>query len=295
MLGAARDLSAPSFPGDVRAASDLPAEATEHPFNLGILTCIGKRPIGQEEGVGDVYDAAGTRPLSIVDTANRLIASAYRLRWEPHLASWVSPLQRGFLPGRSLLANVVDVETAAITAALTDKEPAILLFDIAAAFPSLSQRFMQAVLAHIGLPRAALQVVASLYDGGRCVITAGGTRHPGFSLGAGIRQGCPLSPLLFAVALDPFLRRVARRIPSLLIRAYADDMAAVTKDLIADLPILAEEFARLSAVANLQVNVNKTILIPLWLGTDDRIRRRVAHACPHWADLQVQRTGKHLG
>ena len=97
-----------------------------------LLHCICKCPVDQQEGVGDVYEAAGTRPLSIVDTANRLIASAYRIRWEPCLASWVSPLQRGFLPGRSLLSNVVDVETSAVAAAMTEEKPATLLFDIAA-------------------------------------------------------------------------------------------------------------------------------------------------------------------
>ena len=73
-----------------------------------------------------------------MDTANRLVANAYRIRWEPLLAGWISSCQRGFLPGGSLLSNVVDVEEQAVRGAMTEQEPGIVLFDFKAAFPSTS-------------------------------------------------------------------------------------------------------------------------------------------------------------
>ena len=65
------------------------------------IVCVPKKVDERHPQHGKVYTAAGTRPLSIVDTANRILANAYRYRWEPTLAAWVSPEQRGFLPGRS--------------------------------------------------------------------------------------------------------------------------------------------------------------------------------------------------
>ena len=56
------------------------------------------------------YTADHTRPLSIVNCDNRLVASAMRIRWEDILDNWVSDLQRGFLPGRSMLSNVIDID-----------------------------------------------------------------------------------------------------------------------------------------------------------------------------------------
>jgi len=78
-------------------------------FNEALMVFLPKKPSGQE---GDTvfYEPGDTRPLAIVNTDNRLIASAYRILLEPLLESCISPDQRGFLPGRSILANVADIE-----------------------------------------------------------------------------------------------------------------------------------------------------------------------------------------
>ena len=47
-----------------------------------------------------------------------------------------------------------------------------------------------------------------------------------FTCTNGVRQGCPLSPVLFALCLDPFIRKISIILGSRgVLRAYADDMA----------------------------------------------------------------------
>ena len=125
-----------------------------------------------------------------------------------------------------MLSNVVDLEMEAMRLSLTAPAAAVVLFDFRAAFPSMSQQFLLRILGALGLPDFVLHFISSLYDDNRCSINVSGKAFAGFAMRAGIRQGCPLSPLLFAIVMDILLRRLARLVPTATIRAFADDTAS---------------------------------------------------------------------
>ena len=108
-------------------------------FTQAFLCCLPKKVSGNCAVHGDFYDPQNTRPLSLVNTDNRLIANALRLVIEPLANEWVSKMQRGSLHGRSLLSNVVDVDCESMQVSLKHKRGMLMLFDFEAAFPSLSQ------------------------------------------------------------------------------------------------------------------------------------------------------------
>ena len=62
--------------------------------------------------MADVYSPDGVRPLNVTNTDNRLIASAVRLAIEPVLANLITLDQKGFIGGRGMLSNILDVEEA---------------------------------------------------------------------------------------------------------------------------------------------------------------------------------------
>ena len=47
-------------------------------FNLAYMICTPKKPDGQLDDLTPYYSAGGTRPLSIVDAGNRILASILR-------------------------------------------------------------------------------------------------------------------------------------------------------------------------------------------------------------------------
>ena len=257
-------------------------------FNLGLLACIPKV-------TGQVVAPDETRPISMVDTSNRLLASAARLRWERILGAWVAPSQKGFLPGRSLLSNVVELEHEAMMTSLKESDGAVILLDFAAAFPSISQKFLRKALAHIGMPPSALRLLDALYYKTECVIQVGGVRFAGFAQQGGIRQGCPLSPLLFVAAMDGLLRLLPRRVPAAVPKAFADDTAVLLQNLRGDLPLLHRVFEELRRATGLQLNMRKCIIIPLGDSRPQVVRAYLERSFSPWFGATVDTHGRYLG
>ena len=73
-------------------------------MNLSSMVFLPKLP----EGINGC--ASDTRPLNISNGECRILANAVRLGFERAMSSWVSSMQRGFLPDRSLLLNVIELE-----------------------------------------------------------------------------------------------------------------------------------------------------------------------------------------
>ena len=165
---------------------------------------IPKKESGFDEEVGVFHEPEHTRPISVVGFDNRILANAARLRMEMVFQRWVSQAQRGFVGGRSLLANVVDIDTAMRTFALDNPAAACILFDFSAAFPSVDQGFTVDMLAWIGVPSHLLNVVKGLYHSNACEVVLSGQRFSGFSISAGCGR-----VVLFAIALCDCSRSTA--------------------------------------------------------------------------------------
>ena len=183
------------------------------------MACLPKKAHTTTTDGTPTYKASNTRPLNIVNTDNRLIASAARNCWEGILDNWVLPRQQGFIRGRSILKNLFEVDTASMHTPLMQDNGACVLLDFASAFPSISQAYMMEVLSSIGVPSSALNFIASLYDESYCRIQLNGSMGDAFYLKAGVRQGCPLSPLLYSVIAEVLLDNIEFHCPRTLVRA----------------------------------------------------------------------------
>ena len=193
-------------------------------FNLANMSCLPKKPVSKLENGTDLYTGDATRPLSVGNTDNRLLAASYILAMEPIYAPSVSAAQRGFLKGRSMIANILDLECLTRTTSLENERPALVLYD---AFPSVNHFFMWAVLRHIGTSLEFVRAFQSLYKNHVQQVMLRGRRSKPFASTGGIRQGCPLSLLLFAVVIDLFLRRLHRNYLSSTLRLLPTTSASL--------------------------------------------------------------------
>jgi len=264
-------------------------------FNESLLFFLKKKPVDATEDGVEVYDPEGVRPLNVTNADNRLIASAVRLVIEPVLGNLITDDQRGFITGRSMLSNLIDVDEAMITTAMTGGGSVAIFYDFAAAFPSVEHTLLHSFFAHLGWPTWLLNMIITLYLCNFCQITIGGTRVHGFNITRGIRQGCPLSPLLFAVATDLLLRRLHRAFPRATSRAWADDLAMTIPDGMSQLGQLCDLFRDFHRVSGLELNIPKTVIVPLYPFDTGEVRVKLAAEAPDWGGCAVSDKAKYLG
>ena len=90
-----------------------------------------------------IRDPADTRPLSGSNSDGKLFASAFRVKADDAIKYWAVPAQRGFVTDRSMLENVVEVESKAMNVSFDlANRAALILFDFAAAFPSIARLYV---------------------------------------------------------------------------------------------------------------------------------------------------------
>ena len=206
------------------------------------------------------------------------------------------PQQQGFLRHRSILKNVLDIDYAAMATALTHNNGAIVLFDFASAFPSISQDYMFNLLAATGVPHKALNMIKALYDNNRCTVQTNGVQVEGFTLTAGARQGCPLSSLLYAICAELLIERIQMELPSAVVRAYADDTAVLVQNLWTDIPKLARIFTDFGSMSNLRLNLSKTVVTPLSPQPDlTTVKTTLTQSVPDWSTAQFSYSARYLG
>ena len=139
-----------------------------------------------------------------------------------------------------------------------------------------------------------MNLIRTLYSQVKCYFTIGGEKQEGFDLQVGIRQGCPLSPLIFAIVADILLRKLARTFPDDIIRAYADDTAMVISD-TKKCALIAKIFDEYGRISGLKLNLKKTILIPLFQLAISSIQEAIKVGVPLWKEVLVQDHGTYLG
>ena len=114
------------------------------------------------------------------------------------------------------------------------REIHVVSLDVAKAFDSVSHHAISAVLGRTGLPGEFTNYTAQLYANSTTRFEVEGVRSEPFQVRRGVRQGDPLSSLLFCLVVDEVLRSVPRdvgyeiggcRINAF---AYADDIILVS-------------------------------------------------------------------
>ncbi|OWZ13402.1 Reverse transcriptase precursor, partial [Phytophthora megakarya] len=159
---------------------------------------------------GDQDNPLNYRPLALLNTDYKVFTRVLATRVSKTLGDLIHTNQNRFVPHRHI-HETIDLLTAAQLMARIDpgqRDALALLLDFQKAYDSLDRHFLLDVLARQGFSPRFIQAVVAIHNGTTVRFLANGAKSRRIQVTSGIRQGCPLAPLLFILALDPLYRRL---------------------------------------------------------------------------------------
>ena len=284
-------------------------------------------PRGEEETdtqYNTTRKVADTRPLSFKNTDNKLVCSCMNYSYKSALKLNITDIQRGFVPSRQLVNNIVDLDTYAHIHALStiqERLPLLVFFDFAAAFPSVSHEYLMLALHAMKFPLGFINVIECIYINNNATYNTGNRTINMFKIVSGVLQGCPLSGFLFAICIDPFLRHCETstlgttststpqhakspyysnmlHVRECIIRACADDVGASMSD-IKHLLSLHSCYTLMQVISGLRLKPKKCNIIPLYCTYNSTIAQLytawLKEHIPEWQSFAVTSHAKYLG
>ena len=202
--------------------------------------------------------------------------------------------------------NIFEIETTALAhVACAPQESGVLLTDFAAAYPSVNHSWILSVLEKTVLLGFICRCLRSMYNDSTTHVEFAGATRCQFLMARGVRQGCPASGFLFAVAFDPIFRWLQETVfPRNLDNldflqpaqcAYGDDFAVAASSFRGLMAALAPAFHSVDHIAGL----NLTYLKCCWVqyGTEGRVSlwHWLSENCEEFREMQIVRHAKYVG
>ncbi len=212
------------------------------------------------------------RPISLICTDTKVYAKVLARRLDQVAGSLISYDQTGFFKGRCAMDNVRRLLNIIDTPNPTDDQRAILSLDSEKAFDRVEWTYLWSVLKCFGFGPHFIHLVRTLYTNSSARVSTGMSCSNVFRLGRGTRQGCPLSPLLFALSLEPLAQAIRQdHIISPItidnfkhhISLFADDILLYLSNISTSISQCLKIFNDFSKVSGYKINWEKSVLMPL--------------------------------
>ncbi|GJT12271.1 RNA-directed DNA polymerase, eukaryota, reverse transcriptase zinc-binding domain protein [Tanacetum coccineum] len=144
------------------------------------------------------------RPISLISILYKIIAKIISCRIALIIADIVDPVQSAFIKNRQILDGPMILNEVVHTLKRKKKKAMIFKVDIAKAYDTLSWDYLIFVIRFMGFGNKYVRWIKACLESARSSVLVNGSPTMEFQLERGLRQGDPLAPFLFILAMEGF-------------------------------------------------------------------------------------------
>ena len=219
--------------------------------------------------------------ITLLNTELKILARVLANRLQLVISELIDPEQTFAVKGRLIQDNVHLIREV-LEGIVDDTEAALISLDQSKAFDSVDHRFLATVLETAGFKPEFRRWISMMYHKPQAVVQVNGRRSRAFAIERSVRQGCPLSPLLYVLVLEPLLRRLRDEGTSPALRGvpFADSLTARVSTFADDITVFVSRRLDIKAVkkavgeyeriAGAKVNFDKSegLRLGAWRGSN---------------------------
>ena len=186
----------------------------------------------------------------------------------PWAVKKIHPDQAGFVPGRLITNHTRLASEVAHLANTTGVDGYIVSLDQAKAYDRTDLSWLLRVLHTMGIPDDLVSLIDDVTSGCRTRVRINSGLSASYVLNLGLRQGDPLSPILYDFSIEPLGMRMRRHLqgisccglPPAKLLQYADDMNLFAS-IQEDFPLIRRVLDDSSLAIRCKFNLEKTDIL----------------------------------
>ena len=222
---------------------------------------------------GDKENIANYRPITVLNSDYKIFTKILSERLADVAPYLIHTDQAGFVKGRSIFDQVKLAKLMLDYGEIKNVRGAIVALDQEKAYDKIMHPYLWKVLEEFGLPNSFIQMVETLYENAATFVIINGVISTPFFVIRGVRQGDPLSCLLFNLSIEPMAEMIRRssiqgiEIPGtnerVKCRLFADDTVAYLSHHDNLLQLQNECLTPWCEAAGAKFNIPKTVVVPV--------------------------------